>query len=165
MNGEATPPAQTQPLAPGGLRAWLGLAAGLALVIGGSELTVTSVVGIARTFELSETVISILVIGLGTSLPELSISISAIIKRKTALSVGNIIGSNVLDTLLPIGLAALIAPLAFDRIFLTFDLPYIFVLTAVVLGLLVGRRGLTRLEGVPILVLYAVYVAVKLQHI
>jgi cation:H+ antiporter len=165
MNGVASAEAPTQPLAPGGLRAWLGLAAGLALVIGGSELTVTSVVGIARTFELSETVISILVIGLGTSLPELSISISAIIKRRTALSVGNIIGSNVLDTLLPIGLAALIAPLAFDRIFLTFDLPYIFVLTAVVLGLLVGRRGLTRLEGVPILVLYGVYVAVNLQHI
>jgi cation:H+ antiporter len=165
MNGEATPPAPTQPLAPGGLRAWLGLAAGLALVIGGSELTVVSVVGIARSFELSETVISILVIGLGTSLPELSISISAIIKRKTALSVGNIIGSNVLDTLLPIGLAALIAPLAFDRTFLTFDLPYIFVLTAVVLGMLIGRRGLTRLEAVPILVLYGIYVAVKLQHI
>lgn len=165
MNGDATAEAPTQTLAHGGQRPWLGLAAGLALVIGGSELTVVSVVGIARSFELSETVISILIIGLGTSLPELSISISAIIKRRTALSVGNIIGSNVLDTLLPIGLAALIAPLAFDRTFLTFDLPYVFVLTAVVLGLLIGRRGLSRLEGVPILVLYGVYVAVKLQHI
>ncbi|MGK2926535.1 MAG: sodium:calcium antiporter [Lysobacterales bacterium] len=177
MNGEAAAeaptPTSTSALAPalapdlahGGLRSWLGLAAGLALVIGGSELTVVSVVAIAHNFELSEIVISILVIGLGTSLPELSISISAIIKRKTALSVGNIIGSNVLDTLLPIGLAALIAPLVFDRTFLTFDLPYIFVITAVVLGLLIGRRGLTRLEGTPILVLYGLYVAVKLQHI
>lgn len=164
MKRETPAEAPLKTLAHGGLRSWLGLAAGLAVVIGSSELTVNSVVGIARAFELSETVISILVIGLGTSLPELSISISAIIKRKTELSVGNIIGSNILDTLLPIGLAALIAPLAFERTFLVFDLPYVFVFTAVVLGFLVGRRGLTRLESIPILVLYGLYVTVKLQH-
>lgn len=164
MKRETPAEAPLNTLAHGGLRSWLGLAAGLAVVIGSSELTVNSVVGIARAFELSETVISILVIGLGTSLPELSISISAIIKRKTELSVGNIIGSNILDTLLPIGLAALIAPLAFERTFLVFDLPYVFVFTAVVLGFLVGRRGLTRLESIPILVLYGLYVTVKLQH-
>ena len=105
-----------------------------------------------------------LIIGLGTSLPELSISISAIAKKRTQLSVGNIIGSNVLDTLLPIGVAAIISGISFDRQLLLFDLPYIFVLTAIVLGFFMTRPGVTRREGSVILILYAGYVVVKLFH-
>ncbi|WP_405241996.1 sodium:calcium antiporter [Lentisalinibacter salinarum] len=146
-----------------GVAAWMRLAAGLLVVALASELTVRSVVGIAETFGLQETLISALVIGLGTSLPELAISVNAVLRKSVSLSVGNILGSNIFDTLVPIGTAGLIAPLAFDRGVLTFDLPWLFGLTALVLVLfLVRRRGLQRLDGALLLGLYAGYVTLKL---
>ena len=146
----------------GGWRSWLLLALGLATVIISSDYTVKSVVALAETFEVSEVIIAVLVIGLGTSLPELSISIAAILKQRTELSVGNIIGSNVLDTLLPVGVAAVLSPVWFDRSLLVFDLPYVFVLTTAVLLLFALRKGLGRPEGIGILAMYAGYAAVKL---
>jgi cation:H+ antiporter len=104
----------------------------------------------------------VLIIGLGTSLPELSISISAIMKKRTQMSVGNIIGSNILDTLLPIGIAALITGMTFERQLLYFDLPFIFILTTVVLGFFYMKKGVSRPEGLVILGFYFTYVAVKL---
>jgi len=162
MNGANVPDQQPRSLARGGFKSWLALVAGLAVVIGSSEITVSTVVRIAHELDISEAVISVLIIGLGTSLPELSISISAILKKRTGLSVGNIIGSNILDTLLPIGIAALISNLIFDRQLLLFDLPYLFVLTVVVLTFFITRRGIERPEAIVTLGLYAAYVAVKL---
>jgi cation:H+ antiporter len=162
MNGETAPDEEPRSFAGGGPGSWLALLAGLAVVIASSEFTVSSVVRIARDFDISEAVISVLIIGLGTSLPELSISISAILKKRTQLSVGNIIGSNVLDTLLPIGIAALISGVTFERSLLYFDLPFIFVLTALILGFFFTRPGVTRSEGVFILACYGAYVGVKL---
>jgi cation:H+ antiporter len=149
-------------LASGDWKSWLVLIAGLAIVVGSSEMTVTSVINIAHYFQISEALISVLIIGLGTSLPELSISISAVLKKKTQLSVGNIIGSNVLDTLLPIGLAATISAVTFESELLFFDLPFIFLLTALVLVFFYTRRGVTRPEAWIILGIYFLYVAVKL---
>jgi cation:H+ antiporter len=162
MNGANVPDQQPRSLARGGFKSWLALVAGLAVVIGSSEITVSTVVRIAHELDISEAVISVLIIGLGTSLPELSISISAILKKRTGLSVGNIIGSNILDTLLPIGVAAVISSLTFDRQLLFFDLPFLFVLTAVVLAFFITRRGVERPEAIVTLGLYAAYVAVKL---
>ena len=162
MNGGTAPEEDPIRLAHGGIRSWTLLLAGLAIVIFSSDLTVDSVVRLAYTFEISEALISVLFIGLGTSLPELSISISAIMKKKTQMSVGNIIGSKILDTLLPIGMTALIAGMTFERQLLYFDLPFIFVMTAVVLTFFYVKKGVTRPEGVVILGFYATYVAVKL---
>lgn len=164
MNGDTAPEAEPEMIAGGGARSWLLLSAGLVTVILGSEITVTSVVSIAHAFDISEALISVLIIGLGTSLPELSISISAIFKRKTHMSVGNIIGSNILDTLLPIGIAAVISAVTFESQLLYFDLPYIFVLTAVVLGLFLSRGGVSKAKAGVILGMYATYVLVKLSQ-
>ena len=164
MYGAEPPEHEHGTVAGGGMRSWFLLLVGLSTVILGSEFTVNSVVSIAKTFDVSEIVISVLIIGLGTSLPELSISVSAILKKRTELSVGNIIGSNILDTLLPIGIAAVISTVRFEPSLLRFDLPYVFVLTAIVLGLFFTRRGLRRAEGLVILTLYLVYVLVKLQQ-
>jgi len=164
MNGENVPDEAPRTFAGGGPGSWLALIAGLAAVIASSELTVTSVVRIAQEFDVSEAVISVLIIGLGTSLPELSISIAAILKKRTELSVGNIIGSNILDTLLPIGIAAVISGVTFERSLLHFDLPFIFVLTALILGFFFTRPGVTRSEGFFILACYGAYVGIKLLH-
>ncbi len=144
---------------------WLRLLIGLVAVVASSELTVSSVVSLAHEFKVNEAVISVLVIGLGTSLPELSISIAAIRKKKVHLSVGNIIGSNIFDTLLPISAAALISPVIFSREILLFDMPYVFVLTTVVLFLFARKRGLQKRESVVILSLYLIYVLIKLTQL
>jgi cation:H+ antiporter len=144
---------------------WTRLIVGLVMVIGSSELTVSSVVALAQAFNISDAVISVLIIGLGTSLPELSISLAAILKKKVHLSVGNVIGSNIFDTLMPIGAAALITPVAFARDFLRFDLPYAFVLTFVVLFFLAFQRGLRRFESATTLAIYLGYVVIKLSQL
>jgi cation:H+ antiporter len=162
MRGEKVPDEAPEPLSGGGTGSWLLLLLGLGALIGSSDLTVSSVVSLAKTLEVSEALISVLIIGLGTSLPELSISISAILKKKAHLSVGNIIGSNILDTLLPIGIAALISPVIFDRGFVLFDLPYIFILTFVTLMFFVRSRGFRKTEASIILGFYFTYVFIKL---
>ena len=164
MNGGNRPDETPEPVAHGGWRSWTALVAGLVTVIVSSELTVSSVVSLAKTFSISEALIAVLVIGLGTSLPELSISISAIMKKRTHLSVGNIIGSNILDTTLPIGLAAIIAGVNFEKGLLHFDLPFIFLVTFIVLALFLRRAGVRKPQGLIILALYSLYVLVKLSQ-
>jgi cation:H+ antiporter len=164
MNGENVPDEEPGHLAGGDWKSWMLLMSGLVIVSISSEATVRSVVNIAHSFKISEALISVLIIGLGTSLPELSISISAVLKKKTRMSVGNIIGSNILDTLLPIGLAATISPVSFEKQLVFFDLPFIFVLTALVLSFFYKRRGVARPEAWIILGFYVVYVAVKLMQ-
>lgn len=165
LKGEKVPEQPLEPMVDGRFNPWLLLIVGLGALIASSELTVSSVVNLATTFEVSEAVISVIVIGFGTSLPELSISISAILKKKTHLSVGNIIGSNILDTLLPIGIAAIIAPVIFERQFLLFDLPYVFLLTLITLIFFVRIRGLQKFEAGIILGFYLVYLGIKLLQL
>lgn len=164
MSNGRGPEEAPDPIAQGGLRSWALLVVGLVTVVLGSEVTVDSVIRIAQRLEISEALIAVLVIGIGTSLPELSISISAILKRRTQMSVGNIIGSNILDTLLPIGLAAVISAVTIEPQTIFFDIPYIFVLTTVVLLLFLGRRGVQRPQGLLILAIYGAYVGVKLAQ-
>ncbi len=162
MNGANAPEEEHPSIAGGGIKSWALLVLGLGAVVLSSEITVSSVVNIAHTFKISEALIAVLIIGLGSSLPELSISVSAILKRKTQLSVGNIIGSNILDTLLPIGIAAVISQVAMERQLLYFDLPFIFVLTTVVLAFFFTKEGVNRPQGTVILGLYFFYVVIKL---
>ena len=143
-------------------RSLLYLAVGLVIVVGSAELTVSSAVDVARTLGLSDSLGAVLLIGLGSSLPELSISVAAVSKGHHRLSVGNLIGSNVFDTLVPIGAAAVIAPLSFDKGLLRFETPYLFFVTSVVIFFFLYRRGIQRWEAATILALYCAYVLVKL---
>lgn len=135
---------------------------GLAIVVGSAELTVSSAVSVARLLGLSDAVVAVLLIGLGSSLPELTISVAAVMKGHHRMSVGNLIGSNVFDTLVPIGAAAVIAPLGFDRGMLHFEVPYLFFLTTLVLVFFVYKRGIQRWEAAVVLGLYCVYVFARL---
>jgi cation:H+ antiporter len=143
-------------------RSVLYLVTGLAIVVGIAELTVSSAVEVARTLGLSESLVAVILIGLGSSLPELSISVAAVSKGHHRLSVGNLIGSNVFDTLVPIGAAAVIAPLSFDAGLLRFETPYLFFVTAVVMFFFLRKRGIQRWEAAVVLALYCAYVLIKL---
>ncbi len=144
-------------------KAWLILAAGLVLLLVAAELTVVSAAEFAKDFGMSNIAISAIVIGMGSSLPELSVSFVALIRKRGGLSVGNLVGSNVLDTLLVPGIAAVISPLTVPAAILFVDLPVLFVVTVLVLYFLyVTRRGIKAFEAIILMAIYLTYVAVRL---
>lgn len=144
-------------------RAWGLLAGGLALLLVAAELTVVYAAEFAMEVGLSNIAVSAIVIGLGSSLPELSVSFVALLKKRGGLSVGNLVGSNVLDTLLVPGIAAVISPLVVPAAILMVDLPVLFLTTLLVLLFLyVSRRGVRGPEAAILLVVYFAYAAVRL---
>ena len=127
------------------------------LVIGSAELTVSSATRVAATLNVDQSVVAVIIIGIGTSLPELSISIGAVLRRRSELSLGNVIGSNVFDTLVPIGVAASITRLEFDADMLRYEVPFLFVLTFVVLTFLFRRSGIQKRHAIIIIAMYLAY--------
>ena len=148
----------------GTFRAWAYLLVGLVIVTIGAELTVVGAIGVAAELDVSELFIAVVIIGLGTSLPELSISIGAVIRNRHRMSVGNLVGSNIFDTLVPVGVAAAISTLRFNSGLLRFELPFLFVLTFVVLVFFVRKRGIQKGEAVTILAMYFGYVLIKFSE-
>lgn len=144
-------------------RAWLILAVGLGLLLVGAELTVVYAASFAERVGLSNIAVSAIIIGMGSSLPELSVSFVALLRKRGGLSVGNLVGSNVLDTLLVPGIAAVISPVLVPAAILYVDLPVLLVATVLVLVFLyVTRRGIRAPEASVLLVLYIGYVLVRL---
>lgn len=144
-------------------QAWLTLACGLVLLLIAAELTVVYAAEFATDVGLSNIAVSAIVIGLGSSLPELSVSFVALLRKRGGLSVGNLVGSNVLDTLLVPGIAAVISPLIVVPAILLVDLPVLLVSTLLVLLFLyVTRRGVRGPEATILLLIYISYVAVRL---
>lgn len=139
----------------------LGIIVGLAIVILSADLTVSQALIIAESWGLTQSFVGAILIGLGTSLPELAISINAIRKDESGLSVGNIIGSNIFDILVPIGGAAVISTIYVEQAMVYFDMTFLLFISAVVIWLLGRKRGLQRHEGVTLTVLYIIYVGVK----
>ncbi len=141
---------------------WASLAAGMVVVYAGSHIAITSSIALAEALGVPQSLIAIVIIGIGTSLPELTISIVAAVKKQGGLSVGNIIGSNIYDALVPIGAAAVIVPMRFESGLLWFDLPLLLGLSVLVLIFFRRKRGLQNPEAAVLLLAYAAYLMLKL---
>ncbi|MFT6451398.1 MAG: cation:H+ antiporter [Halocynthiibacter sp.] len=137
---------------------------GMFLVIGlvglplGAELLVTASTNVAREFGVSEEVIGLTLVALGTSLPELATTVMAAIRRQADVALGNVIGSNMFNLLAIIGLASFIGPIPVDPKMLNVD---IWVMTAASLMLgyfVIRRRDLTRIWGIGLVGLYVLYI-------
>lgn len=96
---------------------------GLALLLGGAELLVSCAVIVAKHFGLSDLVIGLTIIAIGTSLPELAASITAVRKNEADIAIGNVIGSNMFNMLAVIGIPGMIHASDFDRLVLVRDFP------------------------------------------
>ena len=129
---------------------------GVALIVWGSDVAVDAATEIARIFNLSERIIGLTIVALGTSLPELVTSVTAAVKGKSEIAVGNIVGSNLFNILFVVGTTALITPVVYSASFL-FD--SIATVAAVVLLLfcVVRKHELNRLGGAILLVGYGAY--------
>lgn len=129
---------------------------GLALIIFGSDFTVDAATKIAGALGMSERFIGLTIVALGTSLPELVTSVSAAIKGKADIAIGNIVGSNIFNLLFVIGTSALITPVVFNPAF-AFDM-WAMIISEAALWLFAFRKNkLVRWSGAAMLVMYAAY--------
>ena len=136
------------------------LVVGLVTLLIGAELLVSGAIGIATALGVSEVVIGILIVALGTSLPELAVSLTSALKGEYGLAIGNIVGSNIFNLLAVIGIAATIEPAALPPTVLSL---HIFVMVAFTLVLFAmtydydERSELSRLEGVALVTAFLAY--------
>lgn len=134
---------------------------GLLLLIGGSQVLLRGAVGIAESLGLSEAVIGLTLVAVGTSLPELSISVIAAFRRHADVAIGNILGSNIFNLLGILGISALLQPLPVHSRILQFDQWVMLGAALLLLLFLYTGKRLTRLEGALLLLGYAAYVGLS----
>ena len=125
----------------------------------GSEFLVANSVIIAKYFGLSEFVIGITIVALGTSLPELVTSVIAILKGQSSISIGNLIGSNIFNVFAVLGITSLVRPLDADASLLISDLPIMLGVTLLLGLFLFISQKLRRIEGVLLISIYLIYLA------
>jgi cation:H+ antiporter len=131
----------------------------LGLVVG-AKLLVTGSVSIARSWGVPEAIIGLTLVAVGTSLPELATSAIAALRKETDVAVGNVLGSNIFNILLILGVAAMIRPLPINPQILTFDLWVMLASALILIPLLITGWRISRVEGFIFISLYAVYIAV-----
>ncbi len=127
---------------------WIGF--GLLLLIGSSRILVWGAVEIATAFGISDLIIGLTIVAIGTSLPELAASVAAALKGEHDIAIGNVVGSNTFNTLAVLGLPGVIGPGPFDPELLTRDFPMMIGLTLALFAMAYGFRGegkINRLEA------------------
>ncbi len=133
---------------------------GLVVLLIGSRMLVTGAVDIARAFGVSDLVIGLTIVAVGTSLPELATSITGALKGEHELAVGNIIGSNLYNLLAVLPIPGLLSPGAVESEVLSRDMPLLLMLTLALYLMGTGRKGkgsINRLEGFVLLLVFVVY--------
>ncbi len=130
---------------------------GLAMVIGGANALVDGASSVARKTGVSEFVIGLVIVGFGTSLPELVVSVTGALARNSDIAVGNVIGSNIFNTSLILAVSAMFAPIVITRQNKFRDIPLTILVTFLVV-ILGYNGGLNRLEGIIMVVLFALYI-------
>jgi cation:H+ antiporter len=136
------------------------VALGLVGLILGADLLVRGATAIARTMGVSDVVIGITLVAVGTSLPELATSVVASLRGERDLAVGNVVGSNIFNTLLVLGVAASVAPggLIIPRGVLTFDFPVMIAVAVTCLVFFFTDWTVSRAEGTVFLAYYALFI-------
>lgn len=138
---------------------------GLAMLIVGSELFLGAAVAIAKDFFVSEAVIALTISAVGTSIPELVTSIVAVRKGEVGIAVGNVVGSNIFNILLILGITTTVMPLKHGDISgLDFMVFFLSALMLLVFGLFFGDRKIKRFEGFIMLATYVLYLFLLLQR-
>ncbi|MFD1508456.1 calcium/sodium antiporter [Lacimonas salitolerans] len=129
----------------------------------GADLLVDNASVIAQRYGVSDTVIGLTLVAVGTSLPELATTVMAALRRQADVALGNVIGSNMFNLLAIIGVASLVAPIPVDQSFLTFDLWVMLAASLVLIPFVFLGRNLTRLWGVILTAAYVGYVVIVLS--
>ena len=147
------------------------LIAGLLLILLGANYLVEGSSSIAKKSGISEFVIGLTIVGIGTSTPEMVVSFMSAIKGNADISIGNIVGSNIFNTMLILGVTALISPLVITKTNLRRDIPMNIIATMllILLGLNqtifgIGSNTLSRIDGLILLSLFAYYLYTSFKN-
>jgi cation:H+ antiporter len=136
---------------------------GFALLVKGADLFVDGASGIAKKFGISELIIGLTIVAMGTSAPEAAVSIAAAAKGSAGISIGNVIGSNIMNIFIILGVVAAITPLKIERSTVRYEMPFTIIVT--VLFVLMGRDGLiTRVDGAILWAGLLLYIAYLLRQ-
>jgi cation:H+ antiporter len=131
---------------------------GLAAILIGGNWVVNSSMAIATSFGVSQTIIGLTIVAVGTSLPELITSITAARKKNTDIAIGNIVGSNIFNIFFVLGVSAFINPIGIDQK-LMLELFMNIALTLVLLAFSRSHSKIVKWEGVVFILLYVLYMA------
>ena len=135
---------------------------GVVLIVWGSDITVDAATTLAKIFGMSERLIGLTIVALGTSLPELVTSVTAAIKGKADIAVGNIVGSNVFNILFVVGTTALITPVAYSAGFMVDTITAVATMVLLLICVL-PKKKLTRPAGIVMLLGYVAYFIYLIQ--
>ena len=136
---------------------------GFTLVILGAHFTIDSASSIAKSFGISEWIIGIMMVSLGTSMPELVVSVTAALKGKVDMAIGNIIGSNMANTTMVLGAAALVNPLPIDPSNYIFDIATMIVAT-LILVFITANKLYNKSAGISLIIILGLFISHTLEN-
>ena len=143
-------------------RVWLMVVwavGGFAAVLYGAEILVSGATALAKSYQISDEVIGLTLVAVGTSLPELTVSIVAAYRGHSDVCIGNVLGSNIFNLFGILGVTALVTPVPFADKIIQFDLWVLLGVTVLLVPIILTGRRVTRSEAFLLLVLYGAYVA------
>lgn len=132
---------------------------GFVMLVKGADWFVDGAVGLAVRFGIPQLVIGLTIVAMGTSLPEAAVSITAALKGNAGITIGNVLGSNILNVLIILGITAVIVPVAIQKTTLLFEIPFMLVISGVFLVMGMTGQAVNRMEGVILWVFFAAYLA------
>ncbi|MEI3394692.1 MAG: calcium/sodium antiporter [Clostridia bacterium] len=131
---------------------------GFALLIVSADLLVDGASGIARKFHIPEIIIGLTIVSIGTSMPELFVSITSALDGYSDMAIGNIIGSNLSNLLLILGLSAIIKPVVFQKETRLYEIPMCLIFTIILMCFCNSENGISREEAIILLLLFCFFI-------
>jgi len=135
------------------------LAVGFGMLVKGADWFVDGAAGIAEKFGIPQLVVGLTIVAMGTSAPEAAVSITAALKGTADIAVGNVVGSNILNILIILGLTGLITSVAVQKSTLFYEMPYMLLITVVLLFMGMHGGSVNLVEGIILWVLFILYLA------
>lgn len=133
------------------------LVVGFAMLVKGADWFVDGAAGIATKFGIPQLVVGLTIVAMGTSAPEAAVSITAALKDNAGITIGNVVGSNILNVLIILGLTGVITTVAIQKSTLKIEIPFMLVVTLVLMAMGANGGNVSRLEGVILWLLFIVY--------
>lgn len=135
------------------------LAVGFLMLVKGADWFVDGTAGIAEKFGIPQLVVGLTIVAMGTSAPEAAVSITAALKGNAGITIGNVVGSNILNILIILGITGVITNVAVQKSTLMVEMPYMFAITIVLLIMGITGENINFVEGVILWLLFIAYLA------
>jgi len=141
------------------------LLGGFLLLIFGAHITVTQALALSEQWHIPQIFIGTVIVGLGTSLPELVTAMQALRKRVGGLAIGGLLGSTIYDIIVPVALSAIVTPMIIDMQIIYFDIPILFAISLMLFFVFLRDKYITRKEAIALIGIYLIYVISQIMLI